>query len=265
MPKMPVLFLGHGSPMYAIEPNEHTQAWQELAEQLPLPKAILAISAHWYTRGIWLTSMARPNTIHDFGGFPEALFDIQYPAPGSPELAKKVKALLEPIAPHAILEESEWGLDHGTWSVLKYLYPKANIPVVQMSLDASLTEHEHFKIAEHLKPLRDEEVLIISSGNVVHNLKAIRWQNSEPPYDWALSFNQFFKEHLNTLDFEPLLDWRHAGHHAAMAVPSSEHYLPAVYTLGLHCGEEMPAIITDGIEMSSISMLSFAFGVPPLS
>lgn len=257
--KLPVLFLGHGSPMYAIEPNEHTAAWEALGKTMQKPKAILAISAHWLTRGVWLTAMKQPPTIHDFGGFPEALFKQQYPAPGSPELAKRVANLVEPLMP-ATLEEEEWGLDHGTWSVLKYVYPNADVPIVQMSINAQLSEQEHYDLAKALKPLRDEGILIVASGNVVHNLRTIDWHENAKPLPWATQFNDYFKDRLAAHDLNALIHWRDAGEMARMSVPSPDHYWPLLYILGASDAQEPIHIVTDGIELGSISMLSFAIG-----
>jgi 4,5-DOPA dioxygenase extradiol len=261
MSRMPVLFFGHGSPMYALEPNTYTQAWEDVAKRIPQPEAILMISAHWYTRGIWLTAMDQPKTIHDFGGFPKELFEIEYPAVGSPDLARLVQETLSPKFSPITLEESEWGLDHGTWSILKYLYPKANIPVVQMSVDATRPPAEHFAIGETLKVLRDRKILMISSGNIVHNLSTINWQNQSAAAPWAERFNDFFKNHLANNDVAPLINWQSAGEDAQLSIPTPEHYLPALYTLGLQRPGEERYIISDGIEMSSISMLSFAYGL----
>lgn len=260
--RMPALFLGHGSPMYAIEPNSHTKAWEELGARLGKPKAILAISAHWLTRGVWVTAMKQPTTIHDFGGFPQELFEIQYPAAGSPELAKRVAELLAPVTA-VTLEEDEWGLDHGTWSLLKYLYPNADVPVVQLSLDATRTDQQHYDLAKSLAPLRDEGVLILASGNVVHNLRTIDWRESAPALPWATEFNEFFLEKLNTRDDAALIDWRHAQHGANLSIPSPDHYWPVLYTLGISAASEPIEIVTNGIELGSISMLSFAAGQFP--
>lgn len=253
---LPAVFLGHGSPMYAIEPNEHTQAWEDLGKALPRPKAILAISAHWLTRGVWVTAMDKPQTIHDFGGFPQALFDQQYPAPGSKELANRVVELLTPKT-EVTLEENEWGLDHGTWSVLKYVFPDADIPVVQMSLDATMSDQAHFELAKLLAPLRDEGVLIIASGNVVHNLRAVDWRDKAPALPWATEFNNFFKNKLAEKDFEPLINWRAQDLTAQQSIPSPDHYWPILYILGLVTDTDQIHLVTDGIELGSISMLGF--------
>jgi 4,5-DOPA dioxygenase extradiol len=258
----PALFIGHGSPMYAIEPNQYTQSWSKLGQSIPQPKAILMLSAHWYTRGIWLTAMQNQKTIHDFSGFPEELSAIQYRAPGSPELAERVRDLIQPHFANITLEDAEWGLDHGSWSILKYVYPKANIPVIQMSIDATLKNEDHWKLGQLLRPLRDENVLIISSGNVVHNLRLLSRSNASPP-PWATDYEEFFKRHLLTNDLEPLIHWKNSSPYASQAIPTPEHYLPVIYTLGLKHEDESASVITEGIEMSAISMLSFGFGLPP--
>jgi len=253
--RQPAIFAGHGSPMYAVEPNRYTAAWSNLGKTLKRPDAILVISAHWVTRGVWVTAMAKPKTIHDFGGFPQALFDIQYPAPGSPALADRVQELLNvPV----VLEENEWGIDHGAWSVLKYLYPEADIPVVQLSLDGSMSAGQHYELAKHLRPLRDENILILSSGNVVHNLRTIHWQDGAEPYLWAKDFNNFFVSEMNANHHQSLIEWEHYGDSAHLSIPTPEHYWPALYTLALQHEHERAKVYIDGIEMSSISMLGFS-------
>lgn len=252
--RQPVVFVGHGSPMYAIEPNRFTAVWEKLGKSLKRPDAILVISAHWVTRGVWVTAMPKPKTIHDFGGFPEALFEIQYPAPGSPALAERVQELLSvPVT----LEENEWGLDHGAWSILKYLYPQADVPIVQFSLDGSMTAREHYELAKQLKPLRDENILILSSGNIVHNLRTIHWQEGAQAYPWAEQFNAFFVSEMLVKHHETLIDWELVGDAAHLSIPTPEHYWPALYTLALQAEDEQVKVLVDGIEMSSISMLSF--------
>ncbi|MBU3575086.1 4,5-DOPA dioxygenase extradiol [Polynucleobacter sp. UK-Mo-2m-Kol15] len=253
--RQPAVFAGHGSPMYAIEPNRYTASWATLGKSLKRPDAILVISAHWVTRGVWVTAMPKPKTIHDFGGFPQALYDIQYPAPGSPALADRVKALLGiPV----VLEENEWGIDHGAWSVLRYLYPDADIPVVQLSLDGSLSAREHFELAAKLRPLRDENILILASGNVVHNLRTIHWDEDATPYPWAKKFNDFFISEMKASHHQTLIDWEQLGDAAHLSIPTPEHYWPALYVLGLQEQGETPKVLVDGIEMSSISMLTFS-------
>lgn len=253
--RQPAIFAGHGSPMYAIEPNRYTASWGALGKSLKRPDAILVISAHWVTRGTWVTAMAKPNTIHDFGGFPQALFEIKYPAPGSPALADRVQELLTvPV----VLEENEWGIDHGAWSVLRYLYPDADVPVVQLSLDGSLSAREHYELAKQLSPLRDENILILSSGNVVHNLRTIHWQEGSEPYLWATKFNDFFVSEIRANRHDGLINWERYGEPAHLSIPTAEHYWPALYTLALQQEGEQVTIYTDGIEMSSISMLGFS-------
>lgn len=256
--RMPVLFLGHGSPMNVLEENSHTQAWRTLGEILPRPKAILAVSAHWYTRGTAVTAMEQPRTIHDFGGFPQALFDTEYPAPGSPELAAQVQQLLAPIAVRADI--SEWGLDHGSWGVLIKMYPEADIPVVQLSIDGTQPAAYHYELGRKLAVLREQGVMIVASGNVVHNLRMVRSQGDSSPYPWAESFNQFVRDNLNYQgDNHPLVNFmQHEG--AALSNPSPEHYLPLLYVLGSWDGVEPISIPTDGIEMGSLSMLSVRIG-----
>jgi len=253
--RQPAVFAGHGSPMYAIEPNRYTAAWASLGQSLQRPDAILVISAHWVTRGTWITAMTKPKTIHDFGGFPQALFDIQYPAPGCPALADRIQELLDiPV----VLEEHEWGIDHGAWSVLKYLYPRADVPVVQLSLDGSKTAQEHYELAKQLRPLRDENILILASGNVVHNLRTMHWGEGVEPYPWATEFNAFFTSEMRADHHEPLIQWQEYGDAAHLSIPTAEHYWPALYILALQEGQEHAKVLVDGLEMGSISMLSFS-------
>ena len=252
--RQPAVFAGHGSPMYAIEPNRYTAAWSALGKSLKRPDAILVISAHWVTRGVWVTAMTNPKTIHDFGGFPQALFDIQYPAPGSPALADRVQELLSvPV----VLEENEWGLDHGAWSILKYMYPDADVPVVQLSLDGAKSAQEHYELAKQLRPLRDENILILASGNVVHNLRTIHWQEDAKPYPWANDFNEFFTAEMRANHHDSLIHWERYGEAAHLSIPTPEHYWPALYALALQYEGEQAKVFIDGIEMSSISMLGF--------
>ena len=241
--------------MYAIEPNRYTAAWTQLGKSLKRPDAILVISAHWVTRGVWVTAMPKPKTIHDFGGFPQELFDIQYPAPGCPALADRVQELLDtPV----VFEEYEWGIDHGAWSVLKYLYPDANVPVVQLSLDGSLCAKEHYDLAKKLQPLRDENILILASGNIVHNLRLIHWEEGAKPYPWAQKFNDCFISEMNAHHHQPLIDWAKLSDAAHLSVPTPEHYWPALYILALEGADEAPKVLSNGVEMGSISMLTFS-------
>ena len=255
--KMPVVFLGHGNPMYAIESNIYSQAWEQLGKSLPKPKAILAISAHWLTEGTSVTAMEYPETIHDFGGFPQKLFDVQYPAPGSIGLAKRVKELV--TSRNIELDHQDWGLDHGTWAVLKSVYPNADVPVVQLSLDMRLSSKEHYELAKELKGLREEGILIAASGNVVHNLRLVDFSGNQL-YPWATRFNDFFKTELLAGRHDALINPELFGEDALISNPTWEHYWPALYALGLQDSEDAIEIITDGIDIGSISMLSFKFG-----
>lgn len=256
--RMPALFLGHGSPMNVLEENSYTQAWRALGQSLPRPKAILAISAHWYTRGTAVTAMEKPRTIHDFGGFPQALFDTQYLAPGSPALAARVQQLLAPTPVTA--DKTEWGLDHGSWGVLIKMYPEADIPVVQLSIDGTQPAEYHYQLGQKLAALRDEGILIVASGNVVHNLRMAKWQGDTTAYPWAESFNNYVRDNLDYKgEHHPLVNFmEHEG--AALSNPSPEHYLPLLYVLGSWNGEEPITLPTDGIEMASLSMLSVRVG-----
>ena len=256
--RMPALFLGHGSPMNVLEENIYTQAWRKLGETLPRPKGIIAVSAHWYTRGTAVTAMEKPRTIHDFGGFPQALFDTQYPAPGSPELAERIQMALAPLP--VLADQAQWGFDHGSWGVLIKMYPQADIPVVQLSVDGTQTAEYHYQLGKKLAALRDEGYMIVASGNVVHNLRMVKWDGDAAPYDWAKSFNQFVKDNLTYQgDNHPLVDFmQHPG--AALSNPTPDHFLPLLYVLGSWDGAEAISIPVDGIEMGALSMLSVQVG-----
>ncbi|MBT9183806.1 4,5-DOPA dioxygenase extradiol [Pectobacterium punjabense] len=256
--RMPALFLGHGSPMNVLESNAYTQAWQTLGETLPRPKAIIAVSAHWYTRGTAVTAMENPRTIHDFGGFPKALFDTQYPAPGSPELAARIQQVL---APHPVTaDHSQWGLDHGSWGVLIKMYPNADIPVVQLSVDGTQPAEYHYELGRKLAALRNEGIMIVASGNVVHNLRMVKWDGDAEAYPWAISFNQFVRDNLAYQGNDhPLVNFmQHDG--AALSNPTPDHYFPLLYVLGSWDGKEAISIPVDGLEMGSLSMLSVQVG-----
>jgi len=255
--RMPAVFLGHGTPMNALDTNRYSETWQRFGASIPKPRAILVVSAHWVTRGIAVTAMEAPRTIHDFGGFPQALFDMEYPAPGSPALAQRVHDLLAPREVHL---DRSWGLDHGTWSVLVHAFPKADIPVVQLSIDGTQPAQFHYALGQELAPLRDEGVLIVGSGNVVHNLRTARRTEAAAPYDWALQFNQSVREHVQRGEHAPLIAYEEAGQAARMSVPSAEHYLPLLYVIAQQQEGETASIITDGIDLGSISMLSVAVG-----
>lgn len=258
--RMPVVFVGHGSPMVAIQANDTSRSWYALAQSFPRPKAILCVSAHWETRGTAVTAMTRPRTIHDFGAsFPRALFDKQYPAPGDPGLAKRVAELLAPTT-RVALDDGQWGFDHGTWSVLVHAYPKADTPVVQLSLDVGLTPQERFEIGRQLIPLRDEGVLILGTGNLVHNLPAMNWGDAAcAPYDWAARFNDEMRKAI--LDAEPkrAIDFAQLGRDAQLAAPTPEHFWPMLYVLGARAPDDRARLFNDRIEHGSLGMTSFVF------
>ncbi len=258
--RMPALFLGHGSPMNVLEDNQHTRAWQRLGETLPRPKAIVVVSAHWFTRGTGVTAMPNPKTIHDFGGFPQALYDTQYPAPGAPDVARR---LVDILAPETVIEDhSAWGFDHGSWGVVIKMYPQADIPMVQLSVDATKPAVWHYDMGRRLAQLRDEGILLVGSGNVVHNLRMARWQGDGEPYPWAVSFNDYVRDNLTWKGesaHHPLVNYlEHPG--GELSSPTPDHYLPLLYILGSWDGAEPVSIVTDGIEMGSLSMLSVQVG-----
>lgn len=252
---MPVLFVGHGSPMNAIEDNEFSQAWQAAAREIPLPKAILCISAHWETRQPRLTGMQAPPTIHDFYGFPRPLFELQYPAPGSPQLADRVISLLKS---GAVTKDDSWGLDHGTWSVLCRMYPKADVPVVQLSLDRSQEAPYHYQLGRELQPLRHEGVLVVGSGNIVHNLRLMVWQ--EAAFDWAQEYDERVRQWILDGDHEAIIHYERYGRPAFLAVNSAEHYLPLLYVLGLQAEGETASFFAEKIWGGSLSMRCVRIG-----
>ena len=257
---MPVLFLGHGSPMNAIEENEFVQGFRNVAQQIPKPNAILCISAHWETRGTFVTAMEYPKTIHDFGGFPQTLFDVQYPAPGSPELAKETKSLIQTTE---IGLDDQWGLDHGAWSVIKHLYPNADVPVIQMSLDHTLPPQQHYALAKELTSLRKKGVLIIGSGNMVHNLRMVAWNKlnaGEYGFDWAIEANDKMKKHILSGDHKQLIDFRSHGKAFDLAIPTPEHYLPLLYTMALQEKNESVQLFNDKAVGGSLTMTSVKIG-----
>ena len=257
--RMPALFLGHGSPMNVLEENRYTQAWRQAGDTLPRPRAIVAVSAHWYTRGTAVTAMKDPRTIHDFGGFPQALFDTRYPAPGSPALAQEIADTLAPVE---VRLDHEWGFDHGSWGVLIKMYPDADIPVVQLSVDATQPPAWHFDQGKKLAALRDSGVMIVASGNVVHNLRKVRWDETAEAWPWAQRFNQFVQDNLafqGDAVAHPLVDFmQHPD--AALSNPTPEHYLPLLYVLGTRQADEPVTVPVNGIEMGAISMLSVQVG-----
>lgn len=255
--RMPVVFVGHGSPMNTLEDNRYTRAWRELGQALRRPQAILAISAHWYVPTLAVTAMETPRTIHDFGGFPRELFDFQYPAPGSSALAARVQQLLQPLD---VLADQTWGLDHGTWSVLAHLFPEADIPVVQLSIDRFRPHDFHYQLGRQLSPLREEGVLILGSGNIVHNLAAINWDEPEVPYDWASRFERVVKEKLSQHDHAALIDYSRLVPEARRSVPTPEHYLPLLPILGALRDDDEISFPVEGIHMGSLSMLTLLAG-----
>lgn len=254
--KMPVLFLGHGSPMNAIEENQFVTGFRNLAKTLPQPNAILCISAHWFTKGTKVTAMEMPRTIHDFGGFPQALFDVQYPAKGSPELVVETKQLLTPVE---VELDEHWGLDHGAWSVIKHLYPEANVPVIQLSIDYTKSGQYHFDLAQKLSALRTKGILIVGSGNIVHNLRLVDFQNFEKDnygYDWAIEARETVNNYLLDGNFQPLIDYETQSRALQLAIPTPEHYLPLIYTLGLKGKSEELSLFNDKLLGGSLSMTS---------
>ncbi len=252
---MPALFVGHGSPMNALQPNRHTMAWAEAARSMPVPRAILAISAHWYVGATAVTSMASPRTIHDFSGFPPELFAVQYPAPGSPWLAARTAEVLAPLG--VVHDDSAWGLDHGTWSVLVHMYPGADVPVVQLSIDATLGFDDHVRIGASLEALRAEGVLILGSGNLVHNLGRIDWTDDEGGHRWAEDFDAWAREVL--ADDPVRLAGARERTDFALAHPTPDHFVPALYVAGIAGASGGAArIVTGGCALGSISMTSFA-------
>jgi 4,5-DOPA dioxygenase extradiol len=255
---MPAVFFGHGSPMNALAINRHTEAWARFGERAPRPRSILCVSAHWYIRGTAVTAMPQPRTIHDFGGFPRELYDVQYQAPGDPALAARVMELLAPTT--VVEDRTEWGLDHGTWSVLKHVYPKADIPVVQLAIDGTQSAAYHYELARRLAPLRDERVLVAGSGNVIHNLGTVRWQEDATPWPWATRFNAEIRSRLLSNDYAWLIGMSAFGEDGAKSIPTPDHYLPLLYVIALQRPDDRIAFLTDGIELGSIGMMSVSIG-----
>jgi 4,5-DOPA dioxygenase extradiol len=253
--RMPVLFLGHGNPMNAIEDNEFSRAWQQAGQALPRPQAILCISAHWQTRGTEVTAMDKPKTIHDFGGFPQELFAKEYPAPGSPALARLVQ---ETVTPVLVGLDQKWGLDHGAWSVLCRLYPGADVPVVQLSMDYTQPPAFHYALGQALKPLRRRGVLIVGSGNIVHNLRQATWQ--EGAYDWAVEFDAKIAQLIAAGDHQSVVHYERLGKSASLSVPTNEHYLPLLYALGLQEEGETLSFFAAKVTYGSLSMRSLRIG-----
>lgn len=256
---MPAIFFGHGNPLNALLDNSYTQGWRTLGASLPRPRAVLCVSAHWYFPATAVTAMGQPRTIHDFGGFPRELYEIQYPAPGSPDLAARVRELLAPLP--VGMDEKSWGLDHGTWSVLCHVFPNADVPVVQLSIDETKPPEFHYEIAKRLSPLRDEGVLVIGSGNIVHNLHTYAWGKREvEPFDWAVRFEKLARELLLSGDDQPLVNYESLGRDALLSAPTPDHYLPLLYVIGLRRAQDEVTFPVEGFDGGSISMLTIRFG-----
>jgi len=253
---MPVLFVGHGSPMNGIEDNEFSKRWEKMGEEIPTPRAVLVISAHWFTKGTKITSMDFPKTIHDFGGFPQELFDVQYPAPGNPKLAEETKSLIHSAK---VELDHDWGLDHGAWTVVRRMYPKANIPVLQLSIDYTRPPRYHYELAKELSALRKKGVLILGSGNMVHNLRMVNWGmmgKEGGGYDWALTINDKFKSLIESKDHSALINYEKLGREAQLAIPTPEHYLPLLYSLSLQDSKDELSFFNDKALGGSLTMTS---------
>ena len=257
---MPVLFVGHGSPMNGIEDNEFSRRWTEMAKEIPEPKAVLVISAHWFTRGTFITAMDFPETIHDFSGFPKELFDVQYPAPGDPDLAKETASLIHSTD---VVLAHDWGLDHGTWSIVRHMYPKANIPVLQLSIDYTQGAQYHYDLAKEIVSLRKKGVLIMGSGNLVHNLRMVAWDRLNEPgfgFDWAKQINNKFKELILDGDFNRMIKYESLGKEALLAIPTPEHYLPVLYSLALKGKNDTISFFNDKAVGGALTMTSLKIG-----
>ncbi len=254
--KLPVLFLGHGSPMNAVEENEFVNGWREIGKTFPKPNAVLCVSAHWVTNGTFVTAMEKPITIHDFGGFPQPLFEVQYPAPGSPELAEETKNI---ITKTKVVLDEKWGLDHGAWSVIKHLYPNADVPVIEMSLDYYRSPQFHYELAKELASLRTNGVLIIGSGNMVHNLRMVAWDKLDGNgygYDWAIEASEKMKGYILSGDHRQLINFKSQGSAYNLAIPTPEHYLPLLYALALQEKDEKVSLFNDKAVGGSLTMTS---------
>ncbi|MEI6948078.1 4,5-DOPA dioxygenase extradiol [Paraflavisolibacter sp. H34] len=257
---MPVLFVGHGSPMNGIEDTEFSRRWTQMAQEIPTPKAVLVVSAHWFTKGTRITAMDFPKTIHDFGGFPQELFDVQYPAPGHPALARETAGLIHSTG---VELDHDWGLDHGTWTIVRHMYPLANIPVLQLSIDYTKGPQYHYDLAGELLALRKKGVLIIGSGNLVHNLRMVAWDRLNDPeyaYDWAKKANDQFKNLILDGNHQPLIHYSSLGKEALLAIPTPEHYLPLMYTLGLKTAKDNVSFFNDKAVGGSLTMTSVRLG-----
>lgn len=257
--QMPVLFLGHGSPMNALADNEFTRTLKQLGKKIPRPKAILCVSAHWMSEGTWVTGTENPRTIHDFYGFPQPLFDVQYPAHGDPELAKKIQSSILPSKIH--LDNEMWGYDHGTWSVLKHMYPEADIPLLQLSLYMERPAEYHFKTGQDLAKLREQGILIIGSGNIVHNLRKLNWDEQAKPHEWAIEFDEWAKEKLIKRDFKALQFDTGKSEAGRLSIPTPDHYYPLLYILGASSSSDEMKFEYEEIQNASISMRCVSFGL----
>ena len=256
--RMPAIFFGHGNPMNALTSNAWTEGWTAFGRDIAPPRAVLCISAHWYLSATRVTAMQRPRTIHDFGGFPRELFQVEYPAPGDAELAERVRGLLAPLVVGA---DHRWGLDHGTWSVLCHVFPKADVPVVQLSIDETQPAQFHYDLAKRLDPLRDEGVLVMGSGNLVHNLHTYAWgRHKVEPFDWALRFEDRARGFLTSSEHQPLIDYESLGKDALLSVPTPDHYLPLLYVIALRRENEEVSFPVEGFDGGSISMLTVKVG-----
>jgi 4,5-DOPA dioxygenase extradiol len=258
--QMPVLFIGHGSPMNGIEDNEFSRRWTAIAKDIPTPAAVLVISAHWFTPGTLITAMDFPKTIHDFGGFPKELFDVQYNAPGNPVLAKETASIIH--STHVELDH-DWGLDHGTWTIVRHMYPETNVPVLQLSIDYTKGAQYHYDLAKEIYALRKKGVLIIGSGNMVHNLRMLAWDKLNEPafgFDWALTLNEKFKQLITDGDHQPLIQYEGFGKEGKLAIPTPEHYLPLLYTLGLKGANDSISFFNDKAVAGSLTMTSVKIG-----
>ena len=255
---LPAIFFGHGNPMNAVMKNSYTEAWRRMGKQTPKPKAILSISAHWFVPGTGVTIGTAPRTIHDFGGFPRELYQVQYPAPGDPDLARRVQQMLAPLS---VILDNSWGLDHGTWSVLCHMYPDADVPVVQLSIDETQPASFHFEIGRKLAPLRSEHILIVGSGNLVHNLHAYAWGRHLPdPYDWAVRFETAAKAMMLAEEYKPLINYEKLGPEAMLSIPTPDHYFPLLYVIASRQQGELVTFPIEGVDGGSISMLSVQVG-----
>lgn len=253
--RMPAIFFGHGNPMNAIESNAYTDGWKRIGEEMPRPKAIVCVSAHWYLPATLVTAQEKPRTIHDFGGFPRPLYAVQYPAPGDPSLASRIESLLDARG------DEQWGLDHGTWSVLVHLFPNAGIPVLQVSIDETQPAQFHYDLGKKLAPLRDEGVLVMGSGNLVHNLHAYAWgKHPAEPFDWAVRFESKARELMSSGDDAPLVAYESLGKDAMLSAPTPDHYLPLIYVLGARHRDDRVDFPVEGIDGGSVSMLTVRLG-----